>query len=113
MGYNSIKAAQQAHDKMSPAEQEKMESEFEAGMAKAPTDMETLKTAPSKKTAKGSDADVQAAIELLKSKGYDVSKKSGDLDDPTTKIPQTGSKPKVDESVFLQIYKPKKAKPDF
>jgi rubrerythrin len=116
MGYNSIKAAQQAHDKMSPAEQEKMESEFEAGMAKAPTDMETLKTAPSKKTAKGSDADVQAAIELLKSKGYDVSKKSGDLDDPTTKIPQTGSKPKVDKPTVISTdihSEGKKAKPDF
>ena len=116
MGYSSIKAAQQAHDKMSPADQEKMESEFEAGMAKAPTDMETLKTAPSKKTAKGSDADVQAAIELLKSKGYDVSKKSGDLDDPTTKIPQTGSKPKVDEPTVISTdihSESKKAKPDF
>jgi rubrerythrin len=116
MGYNSIKAAQQAHDKMSPAEQEKMESEFEAGMAKAPTDMETLKTAPSKKTAKGSDADVQAAIELLKSKGYDVSKKEGDLDDPTTKIPQTGSKPKVDKPTVISTdihSEGKKAKPDF
>jgi rubrerythrin len=116
MGYNSIKAAQQAHDKMSPAEQEKMESEFEAGMAKAPTDMETLKTAPSKKTAKGSDADVQAAIELLKSKGYDVSKKSSDLDDPTTKIPQTGSKPKVDKPTVISTdihSEGKKAKPDF
>jgi len=116
MGYNSIKAAEQAHAKMSPAEQEKMESEFEAGMAKAPTDMETLKTAPSKKTAKGSDADVQAAIELLKSKGYDVSKKEGDLDDPTTKIPQTGSKPKANEPevISTDIYSEgKKAKPDF
>ena len=116
MGYNSIKAAEQAHAKMSPAEQEKMESEFEAGMAKAPTDMETLKTAPGKKTAKGSDADVQAAIELLKSKGYDVSKKSGDLDDPTTKIPQTGSKPKVDEPTVISTdihSEGKKAKPDF
>ena len=93
-----------------------MESEFEAGMAKAPTDMETLKMAPSKKGAKGSDADVQAAIELLKSKGYDVSKKSGDLDDPTTKIPQTGSKPKANEPEVISTdihSEGKKAKPDF
>ena len=116
MGYSSLKAAEQAHAKMSPADQEKMESEFEAGMAKAPTDMETLKMAPSKKGAKGSDADVQAAIELLKSKGYDVSKKSGDLDDPTTKIPQTGSKPKANEPEVISTdihSEGKKAKPDF
>ena len=116
MGYSSLKAAEQAHAKMSPADQEKMESEFEAGMAKAPTDMETLKMAPSKKGATGSDADVQAAIKLLKSKGYDVAKKSGDLDDPTTKIPQTGSKPKANEPEVISTdihSEGKKAKPDF
>ena len=117
MGYNSIKAAEQAHAKMSPAEQEKMESEFEAGMAKAPTDMETLKTAPSKKTAKGSDADVQAAIELLKSKGYDVSKKEGDLDAFGGKGPDIKpSKPKIDEPTIVSTdihSEGKKAKPDF
>ena len=116
MGYSSLKAAEQAHAKMSPADQEKMESEFEAGMAKAPTDMETLKMAPSKKGATGSDADVQAAIKLLKSKGYDVAKKSDDLDDPTTKIPQTGSKPKIDKPTVVSTdihSEGKKAKPDF
>jgi len=121
MGYNSIKAAEQAHAKMSPAEQEKMESEFEAGMAKAPTDMETLKTAPSKKTAKGSDADVQAAIELLKSKGYDVSKKEGDLDafggpGPDINTKPKADKPKIDKPTVIStdIYSEgKKAKPDF
>lgn len=117
MGYNSIKAAEQAHAKMSPAEQEKMESEFEAGMAKAPTDMETLKNAPSKKTAKGSDADVQAAIELLKSKGYDVSKKEGDLDAFGGKGPDIKpSKPKIDKPTIVSTdihSESKKAKPDF
>ena len=117
MGYNSIKAAEQAHAKMSPAEQEKMESEFEAGMAKAPTDMETLKNSPSKKTAKGSDADVQAAIELLKSKGYDVSKKEGDLDAFGGKGPDIKpSKPKIDKPTIVSTdihSESKKAKPDF
>ena len=117
MGYNSIKAAEQAHAKMSPAEQEKMESEFEAGMAKAPTDIETLRSSPSKKTAKGSDADVQAAIELLKSKGYDVSKKEGDLDAFGGKGPDIKpSKPKIDKPTIVSTdihSESKKAKPDF
>ena len=117
MGYNSIKAAEQAHAKMSPAEQEKMESEFEAGMAKAPTDIETLRSSPSKKTAKGSDADVQAAIELLKSKGYDVSKKEGDLDAFGGKGPDIKpSKPKIDKPTIVSTdihSESKKEKPYF
>ena len=109
MGYNSLKAAEQAHEKMSPADQEKMESEFEAGMAKAPTDMDTLKTAPSKKTDPESGDDVQAAIELLKSKGYDVSKK--DVPEPKSNIEPKSNRPEI---ISTDIYSEgKKAKPDF
>ena len=109
MGYNSLKAAEQAHEKMSPADQEKMESEFEAGMAKAPTDMDTLKTAPSKKTDPESGDDVQAAIELLKSKGYDVSKK--DVPEPKSNTEPKSNRPEI---ISTDIYSEgKKAKPDF
>lgn len=97
MGYNSVAAAEQAHAKMSPAEQERMESEFEAGMAKAPTDMKALT---------GGGDEVSKAIELLKSKGYEVSKA-----EPKSVAPKPNTQPNV---IATDIHsESKKAKPDF